>query len=84
MAGEPLVFTRDGYNIQEAKRKYKWVTSGPNCDVCNLMRGRVYALIVWWDTLMPGFHPHCNCRLEPVERRHARILAGSVRGRAVD
>ncbi len=66
MAGEPLVFTRDGYNIQEAKRKYKWVTSGPNCDVCNLMRGRVYALIVWWDTLMPGFHPHCKCRLEPV------------------
>jgi len=64
--GEPLAFKRNGNSIQEAQQKYRWVTQGANCEVCNRMHGRVYALIVWWDTVMPGFHPHCDCRLEPV------------------
>lgn len=64
--GEPLLFTRKNGRIQENKKKYKWVTNGANCDTCNLMRGRVYALIVWWDTIVPGFHPCCDCSLEPV------------------
>jgi len=66
MPGEPLLFTRNETGVQENSMKYQWVTEGPNCDVCNLMRGRVYALIVWWDTVMPGFHPNCDCWLEPV------------------
>lgn len=66
MTGEPLPFTRTESSVRENKTKYRWVTEGPNCDVCNLMRGRVYALIVWWDTVVPGLHPNCDCRLEPV------------------
>ncbi|MHB8806711.1 MAG: hypothetical protein ACYC59_03935 [Anaerolineaceae bacterium] len=66
MPGEPLLFTRDETGVQENSTKYQWVTEGPNCNVCNLMRGRVYALIVWWDTVVPGFHPNCDCRLESV------------------
>lgn len=66
MPGEVLLFQRTLTNVQEDQGKYRWVSEGPNCAVCNLMRGRVYSLIVWWDTVVPGFHPHCNCRLEKV------------------
>jgi hypothetical protein len=66
MSGEPLAFTSNGERIQENRDKYRWITEGLNCDVCNLMRGRVYPLIIWYDTVMPGFHLHCDCRLEPV------------------
>ena len=66
MRGEPLAFTRKNGRIQESKKKFKWVTHGINCDVCNLMRGRVYTLIVWWDTIVPGFHSCCDCELQEV------------------
>ena len=66
MSGEPLAFTRKNGRIQESKKKYKWVTHGANCDTCNLMRGRVYALIVWWDNIVPGFHSCCDCELQEV------------------
>lgn len=66
MPGDLFVFHKSPTNIQEAQDKYRWVTEGPNCPVCNMMRGRVYSLIVWWDTVLPGFHPYCNCRLERV------------------
>lgn len=67
MSGEVLAFSRDESGINESKLKYRWQTNGVNCDVCNLLRGRVYPLIVWWDTVVPGFHPCCDCSLVPVE-----------------
>jgi len=66
MPGRPLPFVTNGDHIQENKTKYKWVTHGTNCPVCNILRGRVYALIVWYDTVTPGFHPCCDCELVPV------------------
>jgi len=47
--------------------KYKWCTRGPNCRICEAMRGRVYTFDTWVSSgVLPGFHLFCNCYLEKV------------------
>jgi hypothetical protein len=50
-----------------SKTLYKWVTHGENCRRCNNMDGMTATLEEWASMFMPGFHPNCDCSLEPVK-----------------
>ena len=41
-----------------------WTTKGMNCPACNVLKGRTYPLGYWMQTIMPGWHDHCNCSLK--------------------
>ena len=47
--------------------KFQWITTGWNCPVCNVMSNRVYEYAYWASTVLPGFHPHCDCKLKKVD-----------------
>lgn len=45
--------------------KYKWVCHGTvDCDKCAALNGQIRSLDEWF--IFPGFHPNCDCSLEPV------------------
>jgi hypothetical protein len=45
---------------------YTWVNAGEyDCPLCAAMEGITLPLEAWQSGIRPGFHPHCNCRLEP-------------------
>jgi len=44
--------------------RYKWQASGPNpCPRCAELDGQVRTLESWQNSVMPGLHKHCHCRL---------------------
>jgi len=46
---------------------YRWVARGAaDCAICARLDGEERSLGLWQLTRMPGFHRHCDCRLEPV------------------
>jgi hypothetical protein len=49
----------------EMMQSYRWVTQGMNCARCEALSGAVHSLEAWQASRMPGFHAHCDCRLEP-------------------
>lgn len=53
--------------LNDFEKKYQWMTFGENCQICDMMRGRVYTLDFFVSTgFYPGFHEHCDCQLWPV------------------
>ena len=45
--------------------RFRWVCHGPgDCEGCAALNGQVRELDEW--TVFPGFHPNCDCTLEPV------------------
>jgi hypothetical protein len=50
---------------------YKWRTRSENgsepCSKYKKYSGKIKTLDEWRVTALPGLHPHCHCRLEPVE-----------------
>jgi hypothetical protein len=54
-------------NWDNLQKKYKWMTRGENCRICDAMAGRVYTYDTWIAaSVLPGFHLHCNCYLQLV------------------
>jgi hypothetical protein len=49
-----------------SKTLYKWTTHGENCRRCNNLDGMTKSLAEWANSVMPGFHPHCDCSLTPI------------------
>jgi hypothetical protein len=48
--------------------RYEWVTTGEtNCLGCWYFKGQIKPLHNWRRATMPGFHPHCDCYLKPVD-----------------
>ena len=55
-------------SMEYMQRKFRWMTRGENCVLCEFMRGRVYTMDTFMATgFFPGFHLHCNCYLTPVD-----------------
>ena len=46
---------------------YKWQFGNTklHCPTCFDLNGQIHPLDAWQNTIMPGFHAHCNCRLVP-------------------
>jgi len=69
-------FTRvDNPSIANGAVKYRWQTSGYNCPICQILSNRIYTWDYWRNTVQPGFHAGCNCRL--VEVRDQSTLESS-------
>ena len=50
-----------------ARDVYRWVARGESdCPTCARLDGEERSLGLWQLTRMPGFHRHCDCRLEAV------------------
>lgn len=48
--------------------RYEWITTGArDCLGCAYLKGKVKSLANWRRGAMPGFHPHCDCYLKPVD-----------------
>jgi hypothetical protein len=62
---EPAGIILDNPDTRAGATLYRWATRGWNCPICQIMSNRIYRLDYWQNTVMPGFHPHCDCSLVP-------------------
>jgi len=54
-------------SMEYMQRKFRWMTRGQNCPLCQFMRGRVYTMDTFYSSgFYPGFHHGCDCYLTPV------------------
>jgi hypothetical protein len=49
--------------------RYRWTLHGrAHCPACKRLAGEVRSQQEWEMSVTPGFHPDCDCTLEPVEQ----------------